>query len=171
MARHNVPRLEGGVVTIGVAMAVAWNIPIVPEPYQYPAKIGLAVLTVLLATRYLWRRIRRFRRARRPAVLHPRLQKYGVDPEEAARQRREQAARIIATSSGDRLAGYEIVEQMEAVFVDGFRTPAEAIDGLKAAAAAHDANALINVRQERTAAGRCAASGDAVRVRRIAPGG
>ncbi len=150
-------------------MCFGWAIPYLPEACQPYAKIAAVVLVVLLAGRAASRRVRRFVRSRKPAVLHPNLQKYGIDPEEAARERRELATRIVATSSGDRLAGYEIIEQVEAVFVEGFRTPAEAVDGLKAAAARQGANAVINVRQERTAAGRCTASGDAVRAKRIAP--
>lgn len=144
-------------------MRLLWNIPYVPPDYQTAAKIALGALVVLFLLHRAWRRLRRSIRARRPAKLHPRLQKYGIDPEEAARERRELAAAIEATSSSDRLTGYEIVEQIEAVFVEGFRTPAEATDGLKAAAAQRGANAVINVRQERSAAGRCTASGDAVR--------
>ena len=55
----------------------------------------------------------------------------------------------------------EIWEEM------GFRerhwvTPEEAMVALKAAAAQLGANALVNVQSERSAAGRCTASGDAV---------
>ncbi|MGB9626476.1 MAG: hypothetical protein ACPMAQ_16600, partial [Phycisphaerae bacterium] len=139
--------------------------PFVPDEYQLHAKLAAVVLAALFLGRSLWGRIRRFQRSRRPVVLHPKLQKYGIDPEEAARERRELASTIVATSSGERLAGYEIVQQVEAVFVEGFRSPAEAIDGLKAAAARVGANAVINVRPERSLAGRCGASGDAVRVR------
>lgn len=150
-------------------MTVLWSIPFVADEYQLYAKLGVATLVVLFVGVRLWGRIRRFRRSRRPVVLHPKLQKYGIDQEEATRERRQLAGRIVATSSGERLAGYEIVQQIEAVFVEGFRSPTEAIDGLKAAAARAGANAVINVRPERSLAGRCGASGDAVRVRRIAP--
>lgn len=145
---------------------LSWAVPGVPEAYQTAVKWGLAALAGLIVLRAVWRQIRRLQRSRRPPTLHPRLQRYGIDAQEAAR-RRELAARIVATSSGPGLAGYEIVEQIEAVFVDGFRSPAEAAEGLKAAAAERGANAIINVRQERSAAGRCTASGDAVRVRRM----
>ncbi len=151
-------------------MTTLWSIPFVPEAYQLYAKLAVAALAALFLARKLWRGVRRFQRSRRPPVLHPKLQKYGIDPEEAARERRELAARIVATSSGERLAGYEIVQQIEAVFVEGFRSPAEAIEGLKAAAAHAGANAVINVRPERSLAGRCGASGDAVRVRRVGGG-
>jgi uncharacterized protein YbjQ (UPF0145 family) len=54
------------------------------------------------------------------------------------------------------------VEQVEAVVVDGFRRPEEAIEGLKAAAALKGANAVTHVHTERTSSGRCSARGDAV---------
>ncbi len=85
---------------------------------------------------------------------------------ELARERRLQAEKIISTSSTERVAGYDIVQQVEAVFVEGFRTPEEAIEGLKASASLKGANAVINLRYDRTAAGRCSASGDAVVVKR-----
>lgn len=143
---------------------LGWSIPGVPEAYQSFAKTALALLVGLWIVLRVWKRIRRFQRSRRPVRLHPKLEKYGIDQAEAARQRRELATEIVATSSSDRLAGYTILQQIEAVFVEGFRTPAEAVEALKAAAAAQGANAVIHVRQERTAAGKCSASGDAVRV-------
>jgi len=124
--------------------------------------IAGCVLLALLVIR-AWRRAHR---RRRPVRIHPKLQKYAGPSPELLKQRRMQAEKIIATSSTDRIAGYEIVEQVEAVFVEGFRSPEEAIEGLKAAAALKGANALINLRYERAAAGRCSASGDAVVVRR-----
>ena len=75
------------------------------------------------------------------------------------------AERIMATSSSGLLAGFEILRQVEAVYVDGFRHPEEALVGLKAAAAMKGANALIHVSHERTTAGRCTARGDAVIVK------
>jgi len=140
---------------------------IIPEEYK---PYGWAA-AILLAAWIVWRVRKaylRFRRRRMPATLHPKLQKYGVDTELLAQQRREAAMKIVATSSGEKLVGYEITEQIDAVFVEGFRTPAEAVEGLKAEAANRGANAVINVRQERTMAGKCSASGDAVRANRIA---
>ena len=72
------------------------------------------------------------------------------------------ASRIKATSSTDQIPGYKMIQAIEALYVDGFRTPAEALEGLKAAAAEKGANAVINVHHERSSMGRCAASGDAV---------
>ena len=113
------------------------------------------------------------RMRRRPVRLHPRLRKYGgpfgEGDEELAGKRTAEAARIVATSSTDAIMGYEIVEQVEAVFVDGFRRPEEALQGLKAVAAMKGANAVTNVRQERAASGDCCVSGDAVVVRKHGP--
>lgn len=125
---------------------------------------GLVVL-------WLLRRVRRRLRSRRPPVYHPKMQAYAEGSpaldEALIAKRRTEAARIVATSSKESIAGYEILEQVEAVFVEGFRRPEDALEGLKAAAAMKGANALTNVHQERTAAGKYAASGDAVMVRKI----
>jgi len=107
---------------------------------------------------------------RRPARLHPRLQKYGgLPPHEGARadespDERLAASQIVATSTTDRIIGYEIIRQHETVFVDGLATPRQASDALKAAAARVGANAIINMSCEQTAGG-YSATGDAVRVR------
>lgn len=102
-------------------------------------------------------------RRRRPAApLHPKLSRYGgLSDADVARQR-EEAAKIVATSSSDRIAGYDIVRQIETVFVEGFRTSEEALLALKAAAGRLGANAIMNLSQQRTAAGRCSAQGDSV---------
>lgn len=133
---------------------------------------SLIVLVVLLALIWLIRKVRRLLRRRRPPTLHPKLQKYGQsfaepDPTLGAK-RREQAAEILATSSTCTIAGYDIVEQVEAVIVDGFRLPEDALEGLKAVAAMKGANAVINVHRDRVDGGTCSAAGDAVIVRRIA---
>ena len=107
------------------------------------------------------RLLRRFRRLRPPRI-HPRLAQYNIDHAELDRHRREQAKLIIATSTGARLVGYRIVRQVEAVFVEGFRSPEDALIALKAEAVQRGANGLLNVRTERTAAGRCTAAADAV---------
>ncbi|MBN1510495.1 MAG: hypothetical protein JXB13_00635 [Phycisphaerae bacterium] len=124
----------------------------------------LVILVILLGV--LWRYVRRWRRCRRssrPVRLHPNLQKYS-GPQQLATERRREAQKVLTTSSTAQITGYEIVEQVEAVFVDGFSRPEEALEGLKAAAALKGANALVNVRQERSSAGRYSASGDAVKV-------
>ena len=101
-------------------------------------------------------------RKRRAPTIHPKLQKYNQDPDLLDQQRREAAQQIVATSTGNRLAGYRIVRQVDAVFVEGLRTPEDAVLALKAAAAERGANAILNVNTERTAAGKCTASGDAI---------
>ena len=129
-----------------------------------PAFTVLLVATAALAVLWIVLRIRTRRREPR---IHPRLQRYAGPDAEYARHRREEAQKIIATSSTGTIAGYHIDEQVEAVFVDGFRRPEEAIEGIKAAAAMKGANAVINLRHERSAGGKCSASGDAVVVTRV----
>lgn len=135
--------------------------------WRLPALVGVAALLLFAWVRH---KVRRWVRRRR-GVLHPNLQKYagaaGEPDERLTAQRRAEAARVVATSSGAAIAGYEIMEQVEAVFVDGFRRPEEALEGLKAVAAMKGANAVTNVRHERNAAGRCSAAGDAVIVRKL----
>jgi hypothetical protein len=123
--------------------------------------VAAAVLVGLLILRSAVRGVRRRLRRRHPPRLNPKLQQYG-DQADLVRARREEAAKIVATSTTDRIVGYTIVEQVEAVVVDGFRRPEEAIEGLKAAAALKGANAVTRVHTERTSSGRCCARGDAV---------
>ncbi len=131
------------------------------------------LLALIGAWVLIWagRKVRRAIRRRRPPKIHPLLQKYGGQPdprqEKVAAARRKQAMHIVATSSTPAITGYELVEQIEAVYVDGFRSPEEALEGLKSAAAMKGANAVANVRQERNASGSCSAQGDAVVVTRI----
>lgn len=134
----------------------------IPHSYLKWIIIGGTVLVHLVIFRSLWRRLSRYLRRRRPPQIHPRLQKYNVDHAELDRERREQSARILATSTGALLAGYRIVRQVDAIFVEGCRTPEDAIIALKALAAERGGNALVNVKTERTSAGKCIASGDAV---------
>jgi hypothetical protein len=135
---------------------------LVPESWPaWGAPLLLAVVVLLVLRGVVRGARRRWRRGRGPAI-HPNLQKYNVDHTELDRVRRERAGRIAATSTGARLAGFRIVRQVEAVFVEGFRTPDEALLALKAEAVERGANAILNVSTERTAAGRCTASGDAI---------
>ena len=128
----------------------------------------LVALVALLVLYWMIRWVLRGTRRRRPARLNPRLAQYG-ESTGLTRARRAEASKITATSSTDRIAGYDIVRQVEAVSVEGFRRPEDALEGLKAAAAMKGANAVTNVHTERTTTGRCAASGDAVVVRKIEP--
>lgn len=127
----------------------------------------------LIVAWWIKRRVTNFLRSRRPAKFHSKMQPYAEGSmaldEEFAAKRKLEAAKIIATSSTSAIAGFEILEQVEAVFVDGFRRPEDAIEGLKAAAAMKGANAVVNVKQERTSSGKCAATGDALRVRKLSP--
>ncbi len=126
---------------------------------------AVAVLLFLVVLRRLLGGAVRAIRRRKAGPLHPRLQKYGGRSEADWAAEQREAEKIVATSSTPSIAGYEIIRQVEAVFVEGLRSQSEAITSLKAAAARRGANALINVTQEHTAAGRCTAQGDAVVVK------
>jgi len=133
-----------------------------PAEYRQWIIVGGIGLLILLVIRSLWRRIARFIRRQRPPTIHPRLQKYNIDHAQEIREQEKKAASILATSTGNRLAGFRMIRQVEAVFVEGYRTPQEALTALKAIAAERGANAIINVKTERTSAGKCTGSGDAV---------
>lgn len=130
-------------------------------PWQIWALIAAAGITLIILRKIWWAVWRQIRLSRGPRI-HPALRKYNVDRVELQRRQREQAAGIVATSTSNRLAGYRLVRQVEAVFVEGFSSPEDALIALKAAAAERGANAILNVKTEHTAAGRCTASGDAV---------
>lgn len=117
--------------------------------------------TVLLMALWIALRVRRWLRRRRSPRIHPNLAKY-QQGDEVARLRRAEAQKILATSSTNAIAGFRIIRQIEAVFVDGFRRPEEAVEGLKAASAMKGANAVINVSHSPSSMGRYCASGDAV---------
>ena len=137
------------------------------------------LVLALIAFWILWRIVQRVRHAlrrRRPVTLHPKLQQYGgayQTDEKLIAQRRTEAARILATSSTEQITGYDLIEQVETIFVDGFRNSTEALEGLKAAAAMKGANAVINTSvtsiRDRGTLSRCSARGDAVIVRKRAP--
>ncbi len=137
--------------------------------------IIVAALVVLIILQRLLglagRMFRSIRRIGKPVTLHPKLQAYAGRSEDELNCERLLATRIIATSSTSTVAGYEIVRQIEAVFVEGHRTTQEAATALKACAADRGANAIINLSQQRTAAGKCSAQGDAVVVEPNAPRG
>ena len=137
-----------------------------PENIQWgvivTATTALAVIWILL-------RVRKWLRRRRPPTIHQKLQKYQPSGDDFAAKRRAESEKIIATSSGSELVGYRVVRQVEAVFVDGFRRPEEAVEGLKAVAAMKGANALLHVRHEPIGSGRYSASGDAVIIESLEP--
>ena len=128
-------------------------------------RILVGIVVVLLVMLLLQRTWHRVRRRRKPAPLHPRLQAYAGRTESDLEAQRTLAAGIVATSSTPTAAGYDLIRQIEAVFVEGHRTPDDAVTALKALAVRKGANAIINLSQSRTAAGRCTAQGDAVLVR------
>lgn len=147
-------------------MAVDWEswiskIPL-PDPYKRYVVYALAALVALVILKRVLGVVSRAVRRSQPPTIHPKLQKYSVDQAEEARKQRELAVGVIATSTGNRLAGFRIVRQVEAVFVEGLKTPEDAVIALKATAVQRGANAIVNVHTDRTTAGRCTASGDAV---------
>src|SRR5262249_28528264 len=78
-----------------------------------------AVVVVILAL-VIAERVRRFqRRHSQPAALNPRLAKYGGKSAAEAEADRKNAEKIVATSSTSSVAGYDLVRQIEAVFVEG----------------------------------------------------
>ncbi|MBL8878165.1 MAG: hypothetical protein JNG88_03505 [Phycisphaerales bacterium] len=114
----------------------------------------------------IWRKIKNgFASRERQAELKRTLNDVAAKQEEAARL----AGRIIATSSTGQIVGFEIVQQIEAVFTDGHPAPAKAAESLKAEAATRGANAIINMNDVRLPNGKCSARGDAVIVRAITP--
>ncbi len=120
--------------------------------------VALAVIVVALLGRAWQRRREQRLAARRSAELR---RTYGVlqmQQQEIAKL----ATRILATSSTGTIAGFEVVRQIEAVFADGQRSPAAAVELLKALAAQRGANALIHLKGQRLPDGKCVASGDAV---------
>lgn len=160
-----------GQATQPVEEAAAWLDRFIEWFRGVPITVWLLVIAILIGliiVRRIWTSIRREIRRRRPATIHPALQKYNVDRAEVQRKQREIAVQIEATSTGSRLAGYRIVRQVEAVFVEGYNTPEEALIALKAEAAERGANAILNVKTDRTVTGRCSASGDAIVVAPLA---
>ena len=138
--------------------AIAWFKEVPREWLIYAVVIGVALIVLRRVLGGLGRAWRRSK----PVNINPKLAKYNVDRAEVARQQRELAVQIEATSTGRNLAGYRIIRQVEAVFVEGYAAPEEALIALKAAAAERGANAVLNLKTARTTAGRCTASGDAV---------
>lgn len=134
--------------------------------------LWLGILFGLLLLFWAVRKVRRIVRRRRPARVAEHLQAYASgspfasESADVIARRKAAAAAIVATSSTSDITGYEIIEQIEAVYVDGFRRADDALEALKAAAAMKGANAIVRVRHERNAAGRCSASGDGVIVRK-----
>jgi hypothetical protein len=123
------------------------------------------VILLLLILGRIWRR---WREAAAAARRRRELRRAYGHVQEQQREISELAAQIVATGSTAVIAGFQVVRQIEAVFTEGQRSPAEAVEALKALAARKGANAIINLNSERLASGKCAASGDAVLVRPLA---
>lgn len=126
---------------------------------------GSLVLIVLSILGRIWRRAR-------DAAQLARLRS-SVQQQRGLRERKQAelervAARIIATSSSDAIAGFTIVRQIEAVFTDDHPSPTLAVQALKVVAAEIGANGIINLHSTRPPAGKCMAYGDAVIVRPVA---
>ncbi len=121
----------------------------------------------LLAALWLYTRVKRAIRRRRPPIIHPKLQKYQPTPELELR-RQEEAAKILATATGPEIAGFRIVRHIDAVYADGLRKPDEAVEVLKATAAMKGASGIVNVRHSRSSNGKYDASGDAVVIEPVA---
>lgn len=117
---------------------------------------GLIVLLTLLGL------LGRLRRASRESRMRAELRRHYRFADEQRLGQARLAARITATSSTGVIAGFEVVRQIEAVFTDGHPTPSQAVEALKAIAAAQGANAIINLSTERPPSGKCLARGDAV---------
>lgn len=124
----------------------------------------IVLLLALVIVQRLYWRVRGVLRRRHPAQINPKLLKYAGQSEVDREADRQAAEKIVATSSTGRIAGYEVVRQIEAVYVEGYRAPDEASAALKTTAGRLGANAIINLSYQRTAGGRCAAQGDAVLV-------
>lgn len=127
--------------------------------------VAVAILAALVGLQRAIDFVRRLIRRRRPTQLNPKLQRYGGPSDEELAVDRAAAERIIATSSTSRIAGYQIRRQIEAVYVEGYRTPEDATSAIKAAAGKLSANGIVNLSLQRTAAGRCTAQGDAVMIK------
>jgi len=83
---------------------------------------------------------------------------------------RRLAERVVATSSTDRIAGYEVTRQIEAVFCEAQKSAEAAVELLKAHAARKGGNALLNVRTQQLPSGKWVAAADAVVVRPVPSG-
>ena len=133
--------------------------------HQWLIGAAVVVLIALVVLRRILSGLRRFLRRGRTPKLHEKLQVYAGKSEADIEAERRAAEKIIATSSTGAITGYNTIRQIEAVFVEGLRTQDEAIRALKAVAGNRGANAIINLSQQHTAAGRCTAQGDAVVIR------
>ncbi len=131
------------------------------DPVTLAVSASAAIVVLSIVARIVFSRRAAAADRRRLAARRAAL----VSLAEGQQELERRAARIIATSSTARIAGLELVRQIEAVFTDGHASPAKAVEALKAIAAEKGANALINLASERTPSGKCQARADAVIVR------
>lgn len=132
------------------------------DPLLIALAAGVAVVIIAAVVKYAWRRYAERRQfAWRARELRVRQQ----SREAQLREMRTLAAEIVATSSTGTIVGFELVRQIEAIFSEGHKSPAEAVEGIKALARLKGANAIIHLHSERLASGTCQARGDAVVVR------
>lgn len=138
------------------------NLLNITDPLTQAILLG-AGITICLAL--LGWMLSRWRDSEREARMRAELRRTRGSVEERQQALQRLATRIVATSSTGAIAGFAITRQIEAVFAEGQRSPAEAVTALKAEAAGKGANALINLHSQRLPSGKCVASGDAVIVR------
>jgi len=122
---------------------------------------GVSILLVLLVRIWSGRR-EAHAAARRQADLRRNYEQVRLQQEEV----RTLAARIEATSSTSRIAGYNVQRQIETVFADGRGSSASAVELAKALAVQKGGNALINLQVQQSPNGKWTAIGDAVVVQR-----
>jgi tryptophan 2,3-dioxygenase len=136
------------------------------SPIVWALAIGFVGVVVLRILAWMWtaRREAAARTRRREELKRAHGFQY-MQQQEVERL----ASQIQATSSTGTIAGYEILRQIEAVFVDNQPSPARAVEFLKAHAAEKGANALIHLATDRSPGGKCIARADAVIVRTLTP--
>ena len=116
------------------------------DPLVQKLVLAGAAVVALAVVATVWQRWReRATAVRRRAEVRRTLEAVEIKQREVE----QFAQQIIATSSTAKIAGFLLVRQIEAVFAEGQRSPAEAVDLLKALAARKGANALINLASQR----------------------
>lgn len=134
------------------------------DPLAVRIIVGAAVLVVVaLLLRIIGRRREAVAAARARAELREGMQEVRLKLEEIHRL----AERIITTSSTSHIAGYVIVRQVEAVFSDGCKSSALAVDMVKALAAQKGANGIVHLQSQQAPGGKWVASGDAVLIKAL----
>lgn len=135
------------------------------DPLVRSVVLGAAGLILLVLLVKLWGGRREARAAaRRQADLRQTYEQVRLQQEEI----RALAARIEATSSTSRIAGYNVMRQIETVFADSRSSSASAVELAKALAVQKGGNALINLQVQQSPNGKWTAIGDAVVVLRPA---